>query len=49
MKGSSRALLEARILRAEYPPGYTPTRTTRLMPARPDLAPYIDDLAAFLQ
>lgn len=48
VKGSSRELIEARILHAGYPRGYTPKRTTKAMPAQPDLAPHIDDLAAFL-
>jgi len=46
--GSSRALVEARVLRAEYPPGYTPKRDTRLMIPLPHLAPDIDALTAFL-
>jgi mono/diheme cytochrome c family protein len=46
--GSSRALLEARVLGAEYPPGYTPKRETGLMVPLPYLAPQIDDLAAYL-
>ena len=48
IKGASQELLEARILRAAYPPGYTPKRSTALMPAQPKLAPKIPDLAAFL-
>ncbi len=48
IKGSSRELVEARLLRAEYPPGYTPKRSSKLMPAQPYLAKDIDDLAAFL-
>ena len=46
--GSSRELLEARILRAEYPSGYAPKRDSRLMPAQPYLAGQIDDLFAYL-
>lgn len=46
--GASRALLEARVVHAAYPPGYTPKRTTKAMVALPYLAPRIDDLAAFL-
>jgi mono/diheme cytochrome c family protein len=49
VKGSSRELLEARILRAEYPAGYTPKRTTTTMVALPQLAGDIDALAAFLK
>lgn len=46
--GSSRELLEARILRAEYPSGYSPKHDTQLMPAQPYLAPQLDDLVAYL-
>jgi len=49
IKGSSRELIEARVLRASYPPGYTPKRKTTMMPAQPDLKPTIPDLAAFLR
>ncbi|MEZ4214877.1 MAG: cytochrome c [Myxococcota bacterium] len=46
--GSPRALVEARVLRGEYPPGYTPKRDTRLMIPLPHLEPEIDALTAFL-
>lgn len=47
--GSSRELLEARVLRLEYPPGYTPKQQTKQMfPALPHLSGDIDDLHAFL-
>lgn len=46
--GSSRELLEARVLRAEYPEGYTPKRETRVMIALPHLENEIDALAAYL-
>jgi len=46
--GSKRELIEARVLRAEYPPGYTPKRPTRAMAALPQLAGSIDDLTAYL-
>jgi len=49
IKGASQELLEARVLRAAYPPGYTPKRSTALMPPLPKLAPKIPDLAAFLR
>lgn len=49
VKGSSRELLEAKILRASYPPGYPPKRSTALMPPQPKVAPNIPDLAAFLR
>lgn len=46
--GSSRALIEARVLRAAYPEGYTPKRSTTAMVALPELAGEIDALAAWL-
>ena len=46
--GSPRELVEARVLRAEYPAGYTPKRPSKVMPPRPDLAPSVHDLAAYL-
>lgn len=46
--GSARALLEARVLRGAYPPGYTPKRSTRAMVPLPHLADKIDALAAYL-
>ncbi len=49
VRGSSRALIEARLLRAAYPPGYKPQRTSKAMPATPHLAGSIDDLAAYLK
>jgi mono/diheme cytochrome c family protein len=49
VKGSAIDLVRARVLRAAYPPGYVPKRPTRIMPAQPDLAPWIVDLAAFLR
>jgi len=49
VKGSSLGLLEARVVRGEYPPGYKPKRPTKVMPPRPDLAPSVPDLAAYLQ
>jgi len=49
VKGSSQELLEAKVLRGSYPPGYTPKRPTALMPPIPKLAPKIPDLAAFLR
>ena len=49
IQGSSRELIEARVLRAGYPSSYRPKRTSRLMPAQPHLAARIDDLAAFLK
>jgi mono/diheme cytochrome c family protein len=49
LKGSSRELLEAKVVRGTYPAGYTPKRPTTLMPPQPALAPEIDGLAAFLK
>ena len=46
--GANRELLEARLLRGEYPPGYTPQRTTQQMPRFEFLEPNLDDIAAFL-
>jgi len=49
VRGSSRELLEVKVVRGTYPPGYTPKRPTRIMPPQPGLAPDIPDLAAFLK
>jgi len=49
VKGASVALLEAKIVRGEYPPGYTPKRPTGVMPPTPSLAPEIPALAAYLR
>jgi len=49
VKGASRELLEARVLRGEYPPGYTPKRDTAIMQPVPQLARTIPDLAAYLR
>jgi len=46
--GASRELLEARLLRGEYPAGYTPQRSTHQMPRFEFLEPNIDDIAAYL-
>ena len=48
IKGSSPELVEAKVLHGTYPPGYTPKRTSTLMPPMPQLASSIPDLAAFL-
>jgi mono/diheme cytochrome c family protein len=45
---ASRELLEARIMRAEYPAGHRPKRDTQQMPAQPHLRERLDDLTAFL-
>jgi mono/diheme cytochrome c family protein len=46
--GSSRELLEAKVVRGEYPPGYTPKRPSAAMPPFAYLADQIDALHAFL-
>ena len=48
IKGSSRELLEARVLRGTYPPDYQPKRSTRVMPQFPFLKSEIPYLLAFL-
>ena len=47
--GSSRDLLEARVVRGTYPTGYAPKRSSTLMQPMPNLAADIDALAAYLQ
>ena len=47
--GSTEALVEAKVMRAEYPPGYTPKRNTATMPRFPYLEPEIGAIAAYLQ
>ena len=49
VKGSPRELLESKVLKGQYPPGYTPKRPTTLMPVQPALEPEIGNLAAFLK
>jgi mono/diheme cytochrome c family protein len=46
--GASLALLEAKVLRNEYPPGYTPQRDTKAMIPLVHLAPELPALAEFL-
>jgi mono/diheme cytochrome c family protein len=46
--GSPLALLEAKVLRNEYPPGYTPKRDTKAMIPLVHLAPELPAIAAFL-
>jgi mono/diheme cytochrome c family protein len=48
LAGASRELLAAKVLRGEYPPGYTPKRPSQAMPKFDYLADRIDDLAAYL-
>jgi mono/diheme cytochrome c family protein len=49
VKGSSRELLEAKILKGTYPPGYRPKRPTAVMPIQPVVATEIAALADFLK
>lgn len=49
VKGLSPALLEAKVLRGEYPPGYRPKRPTKVMPPQPSLAADMAALAAYLK
>ena len=46
--GSSLELLEARILRSEYPKGYTPKRNTHIMQPLPQVQKDIPALQAYL-
>ena len=46
--GSSYELIETRVMRGEYPPGYTPKRESRVMIPLPHLEPDLDALTAFL-
>ena len=48
IKGSSKELLEARVLSTNYPPGYKPKRPTQVMPQFPYLKDEIPHLAAYL-
>ena len=49
VRGSSRELLEAKLLKGAYPPGYSPKRPTAVMPVQPALGPEVPYLAAFLK
>jgi len=46
--GSSRELLEAKVLRNEYPPAYTPKRDSSAMPAYPHVEADIGALHTYL-
>jgi len=49
IKGSSRELLEAKVLNGTYPAGYTPKRPTKVMVPIPAAAPEIASLAEYLR
>ena len=48
-QGGVGELLEAKLVRGTYPPGYTPKRPTAIMPPQPQLAKEIPALAAYLE
>jgi len=48
LKGSPKELVQFRVLRTEYPPGYTPKRNTKIMPTFPFLKDEIPYLATYL-
>jgi len=49
VKGSSLELLEAKVVRGTYPPGYTPKRPTKVMAPMPQVAPDVAALADYLR
>jgi mono/diheme cytochrome c family protein len=49
IKGSTEPLLEAKVVRGNYPAGYKPKRDTSIMPSQPALKPSIPDLAIYLK
>lgn len=49
VKGASQELLEAKVQRGTYPPGYTPKRPTSVMPPQPQVAADVPALAAYLK
>lgn len=49
VRGASRDLLEAKLLRGTYPPGYVPKRRTSLMPPQPAVAQDLAALAEYLR
>jgi mono/diheme cytochrome c family protein len=49
VKGAAHALLEAKVLKGTYPPGYTPKRPTQIMVPIPAVAPDIAALADYLR
>ena len=48
IKGSSRELVEMRVLSTSYPPNYKPKRPTKVMPQFPFLKDEIPNLTAYL-
>ncbi len=49
LKGASRDVVDAKVLRGAYPPGYKPKRPTQVMPPQPQLANDVPALAEFLK
>jgi mono/diheme cytochrome c family protein len=49
LKGSPPELIRSRVLRTEYPPGYTPKRSTKIMPTFPFLESQIKYLQEYLK
>jgi mono/diheme cytochrome c family protein len=49
LKGSPPELVKSRVLRTEYPPGYTPKRNTKVMPTFPFLESEVKYLAEYLR
>ena len=49
IQGSSKELLEARVLSTSYPEGYKPKRPTKVMPQFPFLKEEIPYLSAYLR
>lgn len=49
IKGSTRELLDAKVLRGTYPAGYRPKRPTAIMPPQPQVANDVPALAAYLK
>jgi mono/diheme cytochrome c family protein len=49
VRGSTKPLLEAKILKGTYPPGYTPKRPSTVMQPMPQLGASLDDLAIYLR
>ena len=48
VRGSSEALLRAKVLSGSYPPGYAPKRATKMMQPMPQLANDVPALAEYL-
>ncbi len=48
VKGASLELLKARVLHGTYPPGYTPKRSTRIMPKLPLTEADVELIHAYL-